>query len=250
MFVQPFLSVSLICSNDSLPASGWVFSHSCQWIWSAHTLEGNLLPGWVFSHSSQWFWSAQTHKSNSLAKWVFSHSCQWFWSAGEQLTPCSALLISDSDLLNTEEWLTSWMVSMHTCQWFWTAQTLKSNSLPACSAIFISGSNFLKDWKGTHSLDVFSAILINGTDLLKNLTATHKLDTCSAILFSGSNLLEHRRVTHNLNACSAILISGFDLLNAGNSLSGCVFSHSHLWLILFWSNTREGLTFWMHVQPF
>ena len=44
--VHPFSSVVLNCLTlERYSLSGWVFTHSCQWFWSAQTLETYSLPG-------------------------------------------------------------------------------------------------------------------------------------------------------------------------------------------------------------
>ena len=98
-----------------------MFSHSCQWFWSAQTLERDSQAGWMFSHSCQWFWSAQTLERDSHPGWMFSHSCQSFWSA----------------------------------------QTLERDSLSRCGFSHLVSGNLLNHWRVTHILDVYPNYLIS-----------------------------------------------------------------------------------------
>ena len=90
--VKPFLSRVLICSN-----TGELTYWMCVTVCSAILVSGSDLfkhshSGCMFSHSCQWFWSARTQKSNShTASCVLSHPYQWFWS------------------VQTGAWLTNWM---------------------------------------------------------------------------------------------------------------------------------------------
>ena len=88
---------------------GCMFSHSCQWFWSAQNWRANSLPGWIkkmFSDSGL----LKHRRANSLSGWMFNHSSQWFWSA---------------KTLGSE--LTLWIcVFNHSCQWSWSAQIPES----------------------------------------------------------------------------------------------------------------------------
>ena len=92
--------------RDSL--SGGVVSHSCQWIWSAETLERDSL---------SIGWSAILVSGSDLPKhWRGTHKLEGWsvdligWNVGEgthSLDGWSTILVSGSDLLNTGERLTS-----------------------------------------------------------------------------------------------------------------------------------------------
>ena len=59
-------------------------------ILKCQSLEKNSLSGWAFTRSYQWLWSAQVLESSSLPGRVFTRSCQWLWSAQpleRRLTP-------------------------------------------------------------------------------------------------------------------------------------------------------------------
>ena len=132
-------------------------------------------------------------------------------------------------------------------QWFWSARRLESDSLAVWSAILVSGSDLLKNWRATHSLDQpFSSVLLTwskqritysldahqcSTLLVvlicskreeqltswthsnqrlrsgQKLEGTHNLDICSTSLISGSDLIKDWRETHNLDSCSATFVS-------------------------------------------
>ena len=114
--VQPFLSVALIFSNTGEGLTHWrVFSHSCQWLWSAETLEWD-------SHSGGC--STILISGSDLLK---------LWRGTHTLEGCSAVLVSGSNLLQC------WRVT---------------HILEGCSAILIS-SDVLKTWWGAHFLDVY-----------------------------------------------------------------------------------------------
>ena len=88
---------------------------------------------------------------------------------------------------------------------------MESDSHPGCTLI-CSCQWLPQHWRVTHTLDACSTIFVSGPNLLKDQGATHTLDGWSAILVSGSNLLKHWRTTHLLDLCSAILTSGSNLL--------------------------------------
>ena len=91
---------------------------------------------------------------------------------------------------------------------------------------FLSVSDLLNHWRGTHNLDGCSAVLVSVSDLLKHWRATHLLDGCSAILVSVSDLLKHCKGTGMLDRHLATLVwvRGPDLF------------------------TGEQLTFWIYFQ--
>ena len=127
------------------------------------------------------------------------------------LDRCSAILMSDSDLLK------DWRVT--------------HNLDHGCSAVLVSDSDLLR-W--THNLDGCSDVLVS-SDLLKDWV-THKLDGCSAhrpILISGSNQLKEGRVTHILDHASGVQpFSSVVLITQmleSDSRAGWMFSHSYQW---------------------
>ena len=69
------------------------------------------------------------------------------------------------------------------------SKTGETYNLDRCSAILVSDSDLLKDWRVTHNLDGCSAVLVSDSDLLKDWRGTHNLDRCSAVLVS-SDLLK------------------------------------------------------------
>ena len=160
MHVQPLLLVVLICSKlESNSHTECMVSHSCQWFWFAQIQECNSHSECMFSHSHQWLWSAQN------------------WRATHILNGYSAVLVNGSDLLKhshpgclfiqspqssqsaqslKSDSHTEWE-GVHSHQWFWSAQTLEATHiLNACSTIFISGSDLLKNWSNSHSKFKFS----------------------------------------------------------------------------------------------
>ena len=186
MHIQPFLSVVLTLKRDSL--AGRVFSHSCQWFWSAQELERDSLSGCVQPFLSVVLICSDTEEG--LTSWMYVQvflsvdlicsntreglTCwmhvQPFLSVilicsntqvTHKLDTFSAILVSGSDLL--KHWSNSlpvWMfIPSH--QWFWSAQTLKNNSLSGCIAILVSGSDLLKYWSMTHILDIFSIYFVS-----------------------------------------------------------------------------------------
>ena len=71
------------------------------------------------------------------------------------------------------------------------SKTGETYNLDRCSAILMSDSDLLKDWRVTHNLDHgCSAVLVSDSDLLKDCqwSGTHNLDGCSAVLVSSDPL--------------------------------------------------------------
>ena len=99
--------------------SGFVFTHSNQWLCSAQTLEKQLTCWMRVHHSSQYLYSTQTLESNSQPS---RH-------------PFISVVLVCSNT-GTGERLTSWMLT-----------------------VLLSGSDLVKQWRVTHFLDTCSPIL-------------------------------------------------------------------------------------------
>ena len=140
-----FISVSDLLRNWRNSQARCMFSHSCQWFWSAqnwreretHLLDvcsatlvssfdllktGGGLTSWMCDQPFlSVVLSVQKLERDSQAGCMFIHSHQWFQStqnmeSSNSLPGCQCVFI-------------------HSYQWFWSAQTLESNSQPGCQSI-------------------------------------------------------------------------------------------------------------------
>ena len=216
--VQPFLSVSLICSNTGEQLTCWMFRCSCQWFWSAQSMESDSQTGHVISNSCQWFWLAQTLDSNSQSRQMFSQSCHWFWFA--QVLKSDSL--AEGMFHSCQQFWSAKTqkathrldecVFSHSHQWFWSDQTLEWLTIwmhvqPFLSVVLICS------WRVTHMLDrQFSSVV------LKQWSDSHP-GHMLATLISGSHLIKHWRTTHLLDTCSATLVSVSICLNTKEQLT-------------------------------
>ena len=115
---------------------------------------GEQLTYWTFAHSCQWFWSAQTLESDSLSVYavyspilVSGSDLIKHWRATHFLDLCSPILIGGSDPI------TQWRATHY---------------LDVCLHNLISGSDPIKQWRVTHSLDACLPILVSVSDLIKH----------------------------------------------------------------------------------
>ena len=139
--------------------------------------------------------------------------------------------ISDSFVnisnLQNEEWLTRWM-----------------HVQPFLSVVLIGSNN-----GEAHILDACTAVLISGSYLLKQWRVTHRLNGCTAVLISvliRSNDGEQLTAWMHVHPFSSVFWSNRTM--ESDSHAGCIYSSS---CQRFWTTqTMERLTFWMHVQPF
>ena len=145
---------------------------------------------------------------------MLSSSHQRFCHTEEQLTSWMPFLSVVLICLNTGQQLTRWMCVQPFLSWFWSSQPLKKDSLAGC---IFSGSDLLKYQRATHSLDVCSAILVSGSDFLN-----HWRDSLAGCMFNVSDLLKHWGMTYSLSVCLAILIHVSDLSNTGEQLTSWI----------------------------
>ena len=124
MYVQPFLSVAQTLKSNL--QSGFMFRHSLQLGWSAHSLESDSQSGCMFSNFHHWFWSAQTHERYSQPECMFSHSHWWFWSSQTlEMNSHSGSMFSISDYNQLKHWRVTHLLNM-------------------CSSILVSSSDLSK----------------------------------------------------------------------------------------------------------
>ena len=183
----------------------------------------------MFSHSCQWFWSAQMLRVAYMLDvcsfiLVSGSNLLKHWRGTHILDACSANLWVVVIYSSTGEGLTNWIC----VQWFLLVVLICLNTggthLLVYSAILIR-SDLLKHWKGTHKLDACSAILFISSDLIKHWRGTYKLNGCSAILVSGFGCSKIKW-THLLDACSDCQWFWLAQKLERNSLPGFMFSHS------------------------
>jgi hypothetical protein len=185
--------------NNSLPASGCGFGHSCQWLRSAQTLEINSLAGCGSAILISGFEMLKHRK------------------ATHNLDACSALLVSGFEMLK-----------------HWRA----THSLDACSALLVSGSELLKHWGATHKLNACTGDLISGSELLKHWRATYKLNACTGdlirVVLNCSNTEEQLTAWMGVQGISSVVLN---CSNTGKQLT--IWMHVQPFLsVVLNSNTR------------
>ena len=175
---------------------------SCQWFWSAQTLQSHSPPWWVFSHSHQWFWSAQTPESHSPPGCMFSYTGKCS-KIGEQLTIWmhSAFLISSSDLL--KDWRSTHPLDTSSAILIYSnnGEQLTSYIQPFLSLNLICSKTgeLLTCWM---CVQPFLSVVPICSDAREQLTRWMHVQH----FISGSDPFKYWRATHPLNACSAILL--------------------------------------------
>ena len=176
-----------------------------------------------------------SHSSSPLLK-------HWRWTY--HLDACPITPVSGSNLLKHQRDSQTGCMFSHFGQWFWCVQTLKRDS--QARSMFSYGQWF---WSAqTSKRNSLSGCMISHSAQIYSIL---EMDLHPGYMFSySSQWFWHWRGTHILNACSAILVSGSDLSNTGEGLTPWMHDQPFWSVALICSNIGDRLTSWMHVQPF